>query len=391
MAIDLAEKPINPAPPQERPPTLTTAVEQKPPRPEIYQGNVNKMDVLNLGEQGHDRAVPFQLKQGTQKDTFVLGMDAKNPGRVINLDTSDRVSQMTPEDFARTAILQRQGNELSITTPSGQETRLTQEQIRQNPHLIQLTGTTGVEILDFDPEENSILIHKAKPGLFPVPIPAPFPVPFPWMDRLKHILLFPPIIGAGLVPGMIPESPPAIVRPVETPQDAPQLEFQIPETLKCPATKEMTVAPGDSLTKLLVDVNGLPRYLATDGKTLDIQKLYQDLACMLVIPENRPTIAQSDSDVASLLDTAFQNRTLIGPVTAKMIYDLIDFLNATRSKNLPPGASPQLVIIQPGQKFLTPDFTQPPAGPEPKAPLPRIPNPPIVPHPAPAQPQGQRA
>ncbi len=369
------------------------------------------MDVLNLGENGQDRAVLFQLKQGTQKDTFVLGMDAQNPGRVINLDTSDKVLQMTPEDFTRTAILQRQDNELVIYTPNDQEIRLTQEQLRQNPHLIQLTGTTGVEILDFDPEQNSIIIHKTKPAAAPILLapeplpPAPIPLPLPgWRQKILD-LIDPVIVATTLVtgsPGSTPIEtvpPPAVVEPA--PAEIPQ---QIPETLQCPATKEMTVAPGDSLTKLLVDVNGLPRYLADDGKSLDVQKLYKDLACMLVIPENRPIIAQSDSDVASLLDTMFQNRTLIGPLTPKMIYDMIDFLNAKRSKDLPPGASPQLVIIQPGQHFLTPDFSQPPKNPdhnppvipptkpEPQAPLPQIiPNPPNIPHPSPPQPQGQQA
>lgn len=374
--------------------------QQRPPRPEIYQGNVNKMDVLNLGEQGHDRAVPFQLKQGTQKDTFVLGMDAKNPGRVINVDTRETLDQMADEDYARTAILKRRGNELWVETPDEQVTRLTQEQIRQNPHLVQLTGTTGVEILDFDPEQNSILIHKIRPAAIgPViaPVPEPLPPPLPgWKQRLVD-LVGPIIVATTLVTGShatteaVPPPAHAVVEtvPLEVPQD------QIPETLQCPATKEMTVIPNDSLTGLLIKVNGLLRYSDANGN-LDVTKLYKDLACMLVIPENRPIIKQYDKFVANMLDTIFQYRTQVGPLTGEMIYGLINDLNAARSKNLPPGANPQLVIIQTGQKYSVPDFSQGniPVGPplQPREEPKPIPTPEIVPHPAPPSPQppGQR-
>lgn len=342
--IQTLEKPVAPETAVKPPP------ENRPARPEIYQGNVNKMEVFNNGENGQERAVRFQLKKGEQGLSFVLGTDTQDPKRVLNMDSLKAISKMTDAQYAETAILQQQENSLSVLTPDGQDIRLTQEGLKQNPYTIKLNYASAVKILDFDPEKNSILICKTKPELPPVTV---IPVPTWKQKLLKYVV--PPLIMATSVFGPKPVDvkeppPPPIVRLVEVPQD------QIPETLKCPATKEMTVAPGDSLTKLLVDVNGLPRYLTSDGKNLDVQKLYKDLACLLVVPENRPVIHQSDNTVAGMLDTAFQNRTLIGPVTPKMIFDLVDTLNAQRVKDLPQNANPQLVIIQPGQKFQIPDF-----------------------------------
>ncbi len=394
-----------PIPPKNLPPASDNPAENvarlenlAAPRPEIYQGNVNKMDVLNLGEQGHDRAVPFQLKQGTQKDTFVLGMDAKNPGRVINVDTRESLDQMTKEDYARTAILRRQGNELLVTTPYDEQEgiRLTQEQIRQNPHLVQLTDTTGVEILDFDPQKNSILIHKAKrdlppiPLVDPIPVPDQIPVPEPApqipINRLREYqqklitIIAAPIATVAMMGGhpaeVQPIPPPAIVETIPAPQnlEVPQVEPQLDPSLRCEKTQSYQIKPNDFLTKALVDVNGINRYQNTDG-SMDVNKLYRDLMCLLAIPDNQAALQSSDPAVANFVKDMMQSQDLFGPATSDKLLQGLQTVNSPNGQERYKNASKQLAIVQPGQLFYIPFHEKAPTTPPGENPISTAPAP----------------
>ncbi len=354
MALDILEKPIAQSVTVPRAPVHGGPLpEQAPQRPEIYKGNVDKMEVLNNGENGNDRAVQFQLKKGTQGLTFVVGMDSDNPKRVLNLETLDKVSEMTDGEYSHTAILQQQDNNLSVLTPDGKDVRLTHEGLEHQPYKVRLNESTIVEILDFDPEKNSIVLHKVsnQPLITLVPLVdviPPLPVPW-WKKRIMDIVV-PVAIGSTLL-GNIPEQP----APIPPPPIERHIEAQVPEALQCPATKEMTVQPGDSITKLLVDVNGLPRYLTSDGK-LNLDLLYKDAACFLVLKGNRQVLGQSDPVIADFLDTVLRNRDTVGPATGPMIYDSLKALNTANGKERFPGANSQLAIIQPGQIFMVPDF-----------------------------------
>jgi len=357
MAIDVLETPV--APIQSRVRNGTPVHERGlPPRPETYKLSVHKMEVLNNGENDQDRAVQFQLKEGqegTQGFTFVLGIDQSDPKRVLNIDSLEQVGAMTEDDYSHTAILQQMGNNLSVLTPDKQEVRLTKEGLKNQPYRVKLNSQTVVEILDFDPDENSIVLHKANdepllPPIVPIaPIP---PINIPWWRNLINKTVIPVTVATALTVGGIPEFPPP---PVPPPTIERQIETQIPEALQCPATKEMTVGEGDSLTSLIIEVNGLSNYL-TDKGDLDVDKLYGQLACMVAIKRNRDELANSDELAAGALDTMFVRRTTVGPLTAKRIYENLRDLNTKGGKERFKGASEQLAIIQPGQVYLVPFY-----------------------------------
>lgn len=383
-------------------------------------GNLKKMEVFNWGENGQDRAVRFQLKMGVQENSFALAIDAKDQERVINLDDSRRIADMSAKDLQTVALLQREGNNLVVSKENSNR-KVTQEQLRQTPLIIPLNENTGVELLDFDPRQNSIVIHKVKlqpkvtpqapsgPETYPLPRPVPPretpPTSLPWPSekpppapqeinnwRRKLIDIIGPFaIGAPTIlageeaHNEPPPQPPPIVQEIDQPPQATEqviptveqqpvapAETQIDQSLRCEKTQEFEIKEGDFLTKALVDVNGIDRYLGPDGK-MDVNKLYQDLMCLLAIPENQAALESSDPLVAQFVRDMMSRpmEDLIGPATADRLFEGLQALNSPGGQDRYPGASSQLVVVQPGQEFQIPDFTklsQPP----PPAELPKM-------------------
>ena len=340
-------------------PTHETATQ--PPILETYQGTTNKMDVLNNGLNSREQAVPFQLKEGTQGFSFVLNVDPKNDQRLINLDNLEDVSRMTDAEFASNAIIQQVDDQLSILRPGEEDTRITQESLKDRPYVIRLNGTTGVEVIDFDPAKNSIVLHKVKLAKLLPPIIPPI-APSAWRRRLVDFV-GPLVIGTALIAGTadkldiggIPNPPsPSYVETVpdeiQWPKDNPTTERD--PSLQCEKTEEVTMKEGDFLTKLLVDKNGWGRYLDTKGN-INIPKMYEDLACMLSLPENQEVLKRTDPPAAAFISNVFDEKTIraVGQPTAESIYRGLSALNTARG-----GSSDQLAINQPGDTLKVPVF-----------------------------------
>ncbi|HSX18512.1 MAG TPA: hypothetical protein VLE91_00095 [Candidatus Saccharimonadales bacterium] len=136
------------------------------------------------------------------------------------------------------------------------------------------------------------------------------------------------------------------------------IKFEVDESLKCPDTQTVEIKQGDSLTQTLIDVNGMARYLGTNGQ-LETEQLYQDLACMLALDQNRQVLWESDPTVAQFVTelTSTSNQILIGRATADKLLDGLKVINDRRAI---PGADSQLAIIQPGQTVTTPNFSSKP-------------------------------
>jgi len=346
----------------------------KRPDVKVYEGNVNKMGVFNEGENGQDRAVTFQLKMGVQENTFALAIDPKNGQRIINLEDSSKVQEMTPDELRTVALLQKQGNNL-ILSRTDKDLEISQDSLREKPYVIQISDNLGVEILDFDPEQNSLTIHKTTlDRLSPDAFIAPLPVSEGTSQsaptgseklrkKILEIMGIPPIVGASLIPGQTATNetppPPPIVETIpadKIPENS--LLYETHESLTCPATKEMKIKQGDFLTKLLVDTNGMKRYLKPDG-TMDVKLLYRDLACLLAIPENQQALESSDPTVANFVKSVMNpdNQLIFGQTTADKLLEGFFILNSPNGQERYPGASKQLMIVHEGQVFLVPYFT----------------------------------
>ncbi|MEX2028153.1 MAG: hypothetical protein WD988_01480 [Candidatus Curtissbacteria bacterium] len=344
------------------------------PRPKIYEGNTNKMDVLNWGESGQDRAIELKLRLGQQHDALVFGIDPKMGRRILNLEDSRLVENMTEADLKTTAILQKNQDGTLTISKAELEQVVTPDQLKEKSVVIPLNTQIGLEVLGFDPENGSVIVHKVdlKTGGIPV-IPPTREVDVPSWGKKLVTFLGPPIaavvIGTG-IGSQPPEAPPnPIMAPASltypeapAPPPAETIQLQTPEldeSLKCESTQEYEIKSGDSLTKALVDVNGLDRYLNSEGK-LDVDKLYKDLACLLAISANQSALESSDPTVANFVKDMFSEKTraLIGPPTAQRILDGFEELNAPNGKERHPGSSSQLVITQSGQIFQIPQFSK---------------------------------
>ncbi|MBI2334212.1 hypothetical protein HYU96_00210, partial [Candidatus Daviesbacteria bacterium] len=121
---------------------------------------------------------------------------------------------------------------------------------------------------------------------------------------------------------------------------------------------EWTIPPGGSLTRGLIEVNGLARYLNDEGK-LDKELLYKDLRCLIAQPENLQGLEKSDPKVAELLQnlTGGESRALLGPLTSDMLSEALAKLNTSDPARQ--HLSDQLVIVQPGQTIQVPQFSFP--------------------------------
>ena len=349
----------------------------KRPNVKVYEGNVNKMGVFNEGENGQDRAVTFQLKMGSQENSFALAIDPKNDQRIINLEDSRKVQEMTPDELKTVVLLQRQKDTLILHREDG-DYQFSPQILREKPRVIQLNDQLGFELVDFNPEKNSITIHKVQLSqLNPDAIIIASPQSGPslesqpvaqeqqkdWRRKLIDLMFLPPIVGSSLVAGQgtthETPPPPSIVETIPADQiPEKSLLYETHESLTCPATKEMEIKQGDFLTKLLVDANGMKRYLNPDG-TMDVNLLYQDLACLLAIPENQKKLESSDPTVANFVKGMMdpENQLVFGQTTADKLLEGFFILNSPNGQERYPGASKQLVIVHEGQIFLVPYFT----------------------------------
>ncbi len=196
-------------------------------------------------------------------------------------------------------------------------------------------------MLDFDPKTHVVTIHQIKRLASPV---VPVERKPGWKRKLIDII--PPLIigsgGPAILPGdFVPPSPQPIIQ--EAPGGMPseevfkeKIEFpeaeiaELDESLRCPATKEFTIKAGGSLTRALVEINGLGRYL-TDEAKLNKDLLYRDLLCLIAQPENMQLLEERDSKVADLLKelTSEESRRLLGSLTVDGLSEALAKLNSS--------------------------------------------------------------
>lgn len=335
----------------------------------VYQGDIHKMETFNNGENGQDRAVPFQLKRGEQGMSFAVSLKDSDPDTVINLDDSRKVSEMSPAQLQSTAVLTQVGNELVVSREDQEDVHLKPEEFADKKFRIDLDHNIAVEVLDFDPNTNRIIIHKVKKEPTSVRVERPVPTDEQkqsWMKRLvtlipAGILTVSSVTGGGTVDAN-PLPPPPVVEQVPTGpgyENTPvvpieQKTDEVDPSLKCEKTVDFEVKSGDSLTKALVEVNGLGRYLTTEGK-LNVDKLYKDLVCMLAQEPNIEQVLKTDPVAGNFLKMVMsgENKDLIGPATATTIYDGLKALNTPERFDK---THDQLVVIQPGDNYKVPDF-----------------------------------
>lgn len=113
--------------------------------------------------------------------------------------------------------------------------------------------------------------------------------------------------------------------------------------LACPATKEYVVQPGGSLSRGLIEVNGLGRYLHPDG-TFNEEQIYKDLLCTIYLPENMDQLKESDPVLHAAIESLKANEKLTGPITPAMLREVVIVVNTPRRYLRPDGtwSNPQL-------------------------------------------------
>lgn len=356
--------------------------------PLISQAQSLKMDRFRDGdtgkEGGRDVGVPVHLKAGEQQFSFALMIDPNDAKgeRIVNLPNSrpDK-NNLNNEQWQRVGVLQQENNGLGdflIVTIGEIQRRVSKADLAGKSSKVWLSEAVGFEVLDFDPKTHVVTIHQIKRSVPPV-----VPVAERKPGWRRKLIPFIPVAILGSGTAVIPRdsvSPPPQPIIQEAPEGMPSeqvLTEEIPspsnpaveekppvmtpeldESLRCPATKEFTIKAGGSLTRALVEINGLGRYL-TDEAKLDKDLLYNDLLCLIAQPENLQLLETRDSKVADRLKelNSEESRRLIGPLTADKLSEVLAKLNAgdlsRRSFN------EQLVIVQPGDTVQVPQFSHP--------------------------------
>ncbi len=351
---------------------ITAALPQSP----ISEARESKMDHLRNGEAGKDVGVPVHLKGGEQQFTFALMIDPNDPKgeRIINLpDSRPDKNNLNAEQWQRVGILQQENegkDDFLVVTIGEIQRRVSKAELKRQSSKVWLNQTNGFEVLDFDPKTHEVIIHQIK-RLAPPVVPLVERKPG-WRRRL--IPFIPLIIGTGTaaIPrDSVPPPPQPIIQ--EAPEGMPSEQISTPavgektpevttpeldESLLCPATKEFKIEKGDFLTRALVKVNGLTRYLTEDLK-VDKGKLYQDLMCLVAQPENLEMLEKSDPKVAKKLKelNSEENRRLYGSPTAEMLYDALAKLNREDPERK--DYNDQLVMSFIGNIFQVPQFSHP--------------------------------
>lgn len=350
--------------------------------PIISYPQSQKMDRFRYGdtgkEGGKDVGVAVHLKAGEQNFSFALMIDPNDPKgeRIVNLpDSRPDKNNLNDKQWQRVGVLQQENNglgDLLVVTIGGIQRRVSKADLAGKPSKVWLSGTTGFEVLDFDPNTHVVTIHQIKRSAPPV-VPLVERKPG-W--RRKLIDFIPPLIigsgGPAILPGdSVPPPPQPIIQ--ETPEGMPSEQILTPvvegktpeaatpeldDSLRCPATKEFTIKAGGSLTRALVEINGLGRYL-TDEAKLNKDLLYRDLLCLIAQPENMQLLEERDSKVADLLKelTSEESRRLLGPLTADGLSEALAKLNSSDPSRR--GFNEQLVFVQPEDTVQVPQFSHP--------------------------------
>lgn len=360
----------------------------------VYEGSGNKMDVLNTGQKNsegvsEERAITFKLREGLQGDKLIFMMDPKDPSRIIQMDKQlgKDPSVMDPADpkyisdaeLESVVIFSKDPTDgsLRVSSAKGKDLQASAEMLKTGSMLFPIDPKTGLnlELVGYDPtgEKDFIVVQKAMTKAEA----APLPVEPGWRDKLVDII-GPIVIATGIIGGAadaaaIPDVPhdkdqatvtyvdqkPGPVIEIRQPEGPQQGEFD--PSLQCPATVEKTVQEGDSLTKLIVDENGVDRYLkkGEDGKFgLDVDALYEDLMCLLVQPENMAQLQNDDPEAASLITSMLELQKVTGSkITSEQLYDAFkDKLNTPERVQ---GANNQLVLTYPESKWRVPSYKKP--------------------------------
>ncbi len=325
----------------------------------VYQGNVNKSEVFNNGENGEKRAVKYQLKMGINDNSLVFNVDPKNPERVIAIPTVNEYNDLSDEDRDKLVVLQRSGNELLISSMEGNDDLVSEDMVDEAPVVRSMNDRVSLRVLDFDPKTNSVIVEKVK-NERPVPVSPIPPEKRSWWKKRLIDVIGPIAIGtATIIGGGDREIPPAstpdfINETISTRSEQPAIIENDPR-LKCEETTDYEIKSGGSLTRSLIEVNGLGHYLDASGK-LDVPKLYDDLACMLLIPENQDLLSKTDPTVANFVKsiTSEEGKSVVGPLTPELIFDGLKSINTKDGVERYQGASDQLVIVQPGDQVKVP-------------------------------------
>ena len=324
--------------------------------------------------------VSVHLKGGEQNFSFALMIDPNDPKgeRIINLpDSRPDKNILNADQWQRVGILQQENEgkgDFLVVTIGEIQRRVSKAELKRQSSKVWLNQTKGFEVLDFDPKTHEVIIHQIN-RLAPPVVPLVERKPG-W--RRKLIPFIPLIIGSGtaviqrdsLPTPVIQQEPVAPSEPQLTKEDVtltpPVIEGTTPEittqeldeSLRCPATKEFVIKAGGSLTRALVEVNGLGRYL-TDEAKLNKDLLYKDLLCLIAQPENLQGLEKSDSKVADLLRdlNSQDSRNLIGSLTADMLSEALAKLNTNDPARV--NLHDQLVIVQHGQTIQVPQFSHP--------------------------------
>lgn len=360
-------------------------------KPPIYEGSEDKMEVLNDGQKNsegarEDRSVSFKLREGGQ-DKLIFGFDPEHPERLITYPDPKKIPEMSDEQLANTLVLYKDaGGKLIVMNGFGKETDIQMPLLEGASYAFSMDPKTGVglELVGYDPSGDGdlVVVHKFKGQPMPV---APVPVPG-WRDRFID-LIGPGIVGTSTLISALHggsateepvfESPPPVAEVASDPNRiyVPDLETQsIPEkkdpSLLCETTIDYTFEEGDYLTKAIVDANGgMAEYTNPDG-TINVDKMYDQLACMLSLDSNREQIRDTDPIIAKYLDSVFSPvvEAAVGKPTARSIREGISIFNTKRGVT-----TDQLIINKPGDHFKVPVFSRNiPAKGTPENPIPPV-------------------
>ncbi len=326
----------------------------------VYQGNVNKSEVFNNGENGEKRAVKYQLKMGINDNSLVFNVDGNNPERVIAIPTVNEYNELSEEERDKLVVLQRSGNELVISSLEGNDELVSEDMVDAKPVTRSMNDRISLRVLDFDPKTNSVIVEKVK-NENPVPVSPLPPEKKSWWKKRLIDVIGPIAIGTATIVGggdrevsPVPPSP-FFSETTSTRSEGPAVVVEDDQRLKCNESADYEIKSGGSLTRSLIEVNGLGYYLDASGK-LDLPKLYDDLACMILMPENQDLLSKTDPTVANFVKsiTSDEGRGVVGSLTPELIYDGLKSINMKDGVERYKGANDQLVIVQPGDQVKVP-------------------------------------
>lgn len=179
----------------------------------------------------------------------------------------------------------------------------------------------------------------------------PFPQPTPIVETVTAppSEILPPITEKATMP------PPDIRDVIPAP------EIPANESLACPKSEKRTITDGSSMSRVLIEVNGLGRYLKPDG-TFDEELIYKDLLCTIYLPENQDQLKKSDPKLAAAVESLKANESITGPVTADMLREVVIKVNdPTRYTENQKPSNPQLHLTYTGDEWAVPDFRPAPS------------------------------